>query len=548
MPSAKLDAESMQWPDDDDLATIVLPSQSSADETDELEFEATVAGVGTPRHAEVAKKIDEPCGAAEATQWPETEKVVGEAQCNPTPAHIRTADGRTAAATDQVVDIRTTSELMELVEAARLPIGSRAAMTASLAAHQQRAAPPAHAPCGPASRPAASASPAASAAPPAAVEAGGGVGWACTRCTFLNSGLLRACELCGGVRSASEPTPASAAASAAAALPDSMSESPPSPPSPPRARARATKVERVPGRPKVSMVMEDFGPALSRAPGHAAPPLRGEGGGQPGQPGDEQGGSEDEDFFVPLAKKRTTKLAADGIDFDNMFGRKEAKGKAKAKAKAKTTQSSLKSDGGRMAVSRAGPDAKSKDVRSRAPRAGQPKRARVDIGIEAAEAKPARAKKAGGQKQEFKAAGAFPARRKAASDFKLGLGPLPPVTLSLDQRVDSREVSAGGLRVLWPAALHPSRPQLLLMRHAAAALEGERHALLESPTGTGKTLALLCTTLAAQWARRQEAKAANQPYHQRVIYVSRTHAQLDQVFSTLLHLHTNGSLSCVPCP
>ena len=170
-----------------------------------------------------------------------------------------------------------------------------------------------------------------------------------------------------------------------------------------------------------------------------------------------------------------------------------------------------------MAVSRARADA-TRAEQAEAKARGRPKRARVDIGLEAAAARPARA-----------AGGPVPERRQRAADWKLGLGPLPPVTLALDKGVDCREVSAGGLRVLWPSALHPSRPQLLLMRHAAAALEGERHALLESPTGTGKTLALLCTTLAAQWARRQAAVAAGRPYHQRVVYVSRTHAQLDQV-------------------
>ena len=77
----------------------------------------------------------------------------------------------------------------------------------------------------------------------------------------------------------------------------------------------------------------------------------------------------------------------------------------------------------------------------------------------ASAARPAAAKQGKGR------AGAHgqPDRRKTASDFKNGLGPLPPVTLNMDETVPSREVKVGGadgVLVHWPAALHPSRPQV----------------------------------------------------------------------------------------
>ena len=85
-------------------------------------------------------------------------------------------------------------------------------------------------------------------------------------------------------------------------------------------------------------------------------------------------------------------------------------------------------------------------------------------------------------------------RRKANSDFKNGLGPLPPVTLMMDDTVAAREVhiryaggaasdAGAGLVVHWPQGLHPSRPQLQLMRHAAAALAVSSTALSAGGSG-----------------------------------------------------------------
>jgi regulator of telomere elongation helicase 1 len=66
------------------------------------------------------------------------------------------------------------------------------------------------------------------------------------------------------------------------------------------------------------------------------------------------------------------------------------------------------------------------------------------------------------------------------------------------------------------------------MENVVMALERKENALLQSPTGTGKTLSLLCAVMG--WMKRWRDREAKKV---RVVYVSRTHMQLAQVVNEL---------------
>ena len=80
----------------------------------------------------------------------------------------------------------------------------------------------------------------------------------------------------------------------------------------------------------------------------------------------------------------------------------------------------------------------------------------------------------------------------------------------------------------------PYESQNEYMTKVIGAITRKENALLESPTGTGKTLLLLCSSLA--WLRTEREKyqtgrvGSDAPDElPKIIYCSRTHSQLAQV-------------------
>ena len=115
-------------------------------------------------------------------------------------------------------------------------------------------------------------------------------------------------------------------------------------------------------------------------------------------------------------------------------------------------------------------------------------------------------------------------------------------------KIEYQRVDVGGTCVNFPFT--PYDIQVDYMKKVLECLDNSHHGLLESPTGTGKTLSLLCSTLAwleknkasAQLAARyaqisSEPGAAPEvpamPVKHKVIYSSRTHSQLSQAVAEL---------------
>ncbi|XP_069082547.1 Fanconi anemia group J protein isoform X2 [Pleurodeles waltl] len=69
------------------------------------------------------------------------------------------------------------------------------------------------------------------------------------------------------------------------------------------------------------------------------------------------------------------------------------------------------------------------------------------------------------------------------------------------------EYTIGGVKIIFPCKAYPS--QLAMMNAIVRGLNYKQHCLLESPTGSGKSLALLCSALA--WQQSLYGKPANDP-------------------------------------
>jgi hypothetical protein len=71
-----------------------------------------------------------------------------------------------------------------------------------------------------------------------------------------------------------------------------------------------------------------------------------------------------------------------------------------------------------------------------------------------------------------------------------------PVTIPIAQDPQPQgSLVVDGINIYYPNDKKPFTPQVEISRHMVTAMQKGQNALLESPTGTGKTLALLSTAL-----------------------------------------------------
>jgi regulator of telomere elongation helicase 1 len=94
----------------------------------------------------------------------------------------------------------------------------------------------------------------------------------------------------------------------------------------------------------------------------------------------------------------------------------------------------------------------------------------------------------------------------------------------------AHKIVINGIEVLFP--YKPYECQILYMEKVIESCKTGKYAILESPTGTGKTLCLLCASLAWLKAKRQELQGTSEEPPV-IYYTSRTHSQLTNVMKEL---------------
>lgn len=129
----------------------------------------------------------------------------------------------------------------------------------------------------------------------------------------------------------------------------------------------------------------------------------------------------------------------------------------------------------------------------------------------------------------------------AATSTSSGTSSIEPMEGDLDKLSLHSSFFVSGVRIGWPFPV-VMKPQRQMAIHLIAALKASKHVVIESPTGTGKSAAILCAVLA--WQRYHAKLEGNTSTSHslgpdnkknlcKIIYCSRTHSQVAQMVSSL---------------
>lgn len=128
-------------------------------------------------------------------------------------------------------------------------------------------------------------------------------------------------------------------------------------------------------------------------------------------------------------------------------------------------------------------------------------------------------------------------RRERNADLRSGDRPLPPPVVGYDACIERlcMKTEVEGMDVQFP--VQPLDAQRLVMAAALRAMRERSVAFVESPTGTGKTLALLSASLAYQHFQQKSAEGVGtsegNAHVPRVVWIARTHDQLQHAVAEL---------------
>ena len=98
----------------------------------------------------------------------------------------------------------------------------------------------------------------------------------------------------------------------------------------------------------------------------------------------------------------------------------------------------------------------------------------------------------------------------------------------------------GGVTIDFPFT-KPYQSQIQVMSKTIGALKNKENGLLESPTGSGKTMALLCASLAWQKSEREKEPVEGHLIP-KIYYGTRTHRQIKQIIKVMFFYIINTKL------